>query len=103
MTMRRRNTCSSNRSDESFPYPLCRSFAFIELAHAAVRLLQHRIPAGHDGFQFLTLQYYFLNNAIQAHEIPQWIPYMTQGSVATLWFSIQASMLQSVLLFAPRC
>jgi hypothetical protein len=72
----------------------------IELAHTILAIAQHRVPTGHDGFQYFTVQYYFLNNAIQAGEIPQWIPYMTQGTVATLWYAIQASMLQSVLLFA---
>ena len=69
-----------------------------ELAHAATAALQHRVPIGHDGFQFFTLQYYFLNNAILAHEAAQWVPYMNQGTVASIWYGIQATLLQSVLM-----
>src|SRR6185503_8466376 len=71
----------------------------MEVLHTATAILQHRIPSGHDGFQYFTLQYYFLNNAIQAHEIAQWIPFMTHGTVSTFWYGIQASFLQSVSLY----
>ena len=71
----------------------------IELVHSGTAAFQHRVPTGHDGFQYFTLQYYFLNNAIQAHEVAQWIPYMTQGTVATFWYGIQGSFLQNVLLY----
>jgi hypothetical protein len=70
-----------------------------ELAHTSVAIFQHRIPSGHDGFQYFTLQYYFLNNAIQSGEVAQWIPYMNHGTVATLWYGIQGSFLQNVLLY----
>jgi hypothetical protein len=73
----------------------------LEAAHAAAAILLHRVPGGHDGFQYFTLQYFFLNNAIQAHEVAQWIPYMTQGTVASLWYGIQGSFLQAVLLQVP--
>jgi hypothetical protein len=71
----------------------------MELTHTAVAVLQHRAPVGHDGFQYFTIQYYFLNNAIQTHEVAQWIPYMNQGTVATFWYGIQGSFLQNVLLY----
>src|SRR4029077_3034601 len=67
----------------------------LELAHSAFGIAQHRVPAGHDGFQFFTLQYYFLNNAVQSHDVAQWMPYMNQGTVATMWYAIQASFLQN--------
>ncbi len=73
----------------------------LEAVHTATAILLHRVPNGHDGFQYFTLQYFFLNNAIQAHEVAQWIPYMTQGTVATPWYGIQGSFLQSVLLQLP--
>jgi hypothetical protein len=77
------------------------AIAAAELAHAFVATLQHRVPAGHDGFQFFTLQYYFLNNAVQAHEVAQWVPYMNQGTVASIWHGIQATLLQSVAIHLP--
>ena len=69
------------------------------MAHTATAILQHRAPATHDGFQYFTLQYFFLNNAAQGGGIAQWIPYMSHGTVATLWYAIQGSFLQQVLLW----
>jgi hypothetical protein len=77
------------------------SIVGLEAAHTATAIALHRVPSGHDGFQYFTLQYFFLNNAIQAHEVAQWIPYMNQGTVASLWYGIQASFLQAVLLQLP--
>lgn len=57
-----------------------------------------RIPIGHDGFQYFSLQYYFLNNAVMNGEIAQWMPYMTQGTVASWWYIIQADFAQQVFL-----
>jgi hypothetical protein len=34
-----------------------------------------------------------------AGEIPQWMPFMSHGTVSTWWYSVQSSMLQNVLLF----
>ena len=68
------------------------------MAHTATAVLQHRAPAAHDGFQYFTLQYFFLNNAIQSGELAQWIPYMSQGTVATQWYGVQGSLLQNALL-----
>ena len=73
----------------------------LDAAHTATAILLHRVPGGHDGFQYFTLQYFFLNNAIQAHEVAQWIPYMTQGTVGSPWYGIQGSFLQAVLLQLP--
>lgn len=60
--------------------------------------LTHRISAGHDTTQYFIIQYYFLNHLISHGEIPQWMPYMTQGTVATWWFSIQADFFQNALM-----
>jgi hypothetical protein len=70
----------------------------IEVAHTATAALQHRAPSAHDGFQYFTLQYFFLNNAIQSGELAQWIPYMSHGTVATQWYAVQGSLLQNALL-----
>ena len=75
--------------------------AVLEAAHAGTAIWQHRVPAVHDGFQYFTLQHFFLNNAIQSGEVAQWIPYMTQGTTATLWYGVQGSFLQALLLQAP--
>ncbi len=70
----------------------------IELAHTATAILQHRVPATHDGFQYFTLQYFFLNNAIQGGGVAQWIPYMSHGTVASVWYTVQGSFLQSAII-----
>jgi hypothetical protein len=62
---------------------------------------QQRIPGGHDAFQYFTLQYYFLNNAVNSGEIPQWIPTMTHGTIATWWYLIQAGLWQNVTCLFP--
>ena len=72
-----------------------------ELLHTIVAAAQHRVPFSHDGFQYFTLHYYFLNDAIQSGEIAQWIPFMNQGTVASLWRGIQSALLQNVLLEVP--
>ena len=72
-----------------------------ELLHTIVAAAQHRVPFSHDGFQYFTLHYYFLNDAIQSAEIAQWIPFMNQGTVASLWRGIQSALLQNVLLEVP--
>jgi hypothetical protein len=60
-----------------------------------------RIPLGHEGLNYYLFQYFFLNDAVFSGNIPQWMPYMTHGTVA-MWFSAQASIGQNVmLLFAP--
>ncbi len=57
-----------------------------------------RIPGGHDGFQYFALQYYFLNDTVMSGEIPQWMPFMTQGTVASWWYFVQASLFQNTLM-----
>ena len=89
----------SNPPRLALPRALFLSIVVIELAHTVRAILQHRIPMGHDGFQYFALQYYFLNNAIQSHEVAQWIPFMTHGTVSTFWYGIQGSFLQNVLLY----
>jgi len=58
----------------------------------------HRLVRGHDGFQYFTFQYYFLNNAVISGEIPQWMPFMCHGTIANLWYAVQASPLQQLFL-----
>jgi len=70
----------------------------LETLYCLDLIVRRRIPAGHDGFQYFSLQYFFLNNAVYAHEVPQWMPFMTHGTVASWWYVIQAGFLQNVLL-----
>ncbi len=62
------------------------------------QVLTHRISAGHDTIQYFILQYYFLNHLVCHGEIPQWMPYMTQGTISAWWFSIQAGFFQNALM-----
>jgi hypothetical protein len=60
-----------------------------------------RVPREHDGFGYLGMQYYFLNNAATAGELPQWVPYMMHGTVANLWYAVQGGIfVNSVALVA---
>ncbi|MCB9757693.1 MAG: hypothetical protein H6753_04620 [Candidatus Omnitrophica bacterium] len=63
-------------------------------------IFSKRIPGGHDGFQYFVLQYYFLNDTVISGEIPQWMPFMTQGTVASWWYFVQASLFQNTLMLA---
>ena len=56
------------------------------------------IVGGHDGFQYFTLQYGFLNHVINYGEIPQWSPLMTHGSMAMLGYITSNGILQNILL-----
>jgi hypothetical protein len=61
-----------------------------------------RLPREHDGFGYFGVQYYFLNGAVTGGEIPQWIPYMTQGTVANWWYATQGNLFQNgTILLAP--
>lgn len=71
---------------------------FIEAAIFFYLINGRWLIGGHDGFQYFTLQYYFLNNVVNYGEIPQWMPFMTQGTVATWWYIVQGGILQNVLL-----
>jgi len=41
-----------------------------------------------------------LNNVVNYKEIPQWIPFMTHGTVAAWWYIIQGGILQNILLLS---
>lgn len=74
----------------------------IEIGIAGWLIAAHRLPDNHDAFQFFSLQYVLLNNAISSGEVAQWMPYMTHGTVANWWYSIQGGVVQNVaLIIAP--
>ncbi len=56
-----------------------------------VNLIEGRRLPVHDTFFAFSLQYYFLNNAVTAGEIPQWIPFLTHGTSAWYWILIQGA------------
>jgi hypothetical protein len=70
----------------------------IEFIVTAILSTGHIIPSGHDGLHYFTMQYYFLNNAVIAGEIPHWIPYITHGTLANWFYTFQAGIFQNVLL-----
>jgi hypothetical protein len=72
--------------------PLFLVLLLLEIALLVGMALCRRLPREHDGFGYFGLQYYFLNNAVTGGEIPQWIPYMTQGTVANWWYAIQGNL-----------
>ena len=51
-------------------------------------------------FNISQLQYCFLNHVINYGEIPQWSPFMTHGTLATLGYIVPGGILQNVLLLS---
>ena len=74
----------------------------IEASFFATLVWSHRIPAGHDALQDFTLKYYFLNSVVTSGEIPQWMPFMTHGTVANWWYFVQGGILQNFFLLAGK-
>lgn len=75
-----------------------------EICHLFYLTLSHRMPIGHDGFQYFSMQYFFLNDSAINGEVPLWIPFMNHGITATWWYTIQGSinLLTNALLLAGR-
>ncbi len=82
-------------SNEKFLFSI---LLILQISYFTWLTLTKRIPGGHDGFQYFALQYYFLNNTVHYQEIPQWMPFMTQGTVANWWYFVQAGLLQNILM-----
>lgn len=74
------------------------TLVLVELATAVYLTVTCRIPRSHDGLQYFSLQYYFLNDRIFSGEPPQWMPYMSQGTIGSWWYALQGGLLQNVLL-----
>jgi hypothetical protein len=90
----------AGRRAQLFEAVLFLLLVIIEAGITFYMIHDHRMPGGHDGFQYFSLQYYFLNHAVVYGEIPQWIPFLTHGTVAAWWYIIQSSILQNVLLLS---
>jgi len=74
---------------------------FIEIVFTFIFIKEAHFPSLSDGFQYFLLQYNFLNNAVVAGEIPQWLYTETGGSVSSLYYVLQASLLQNILCLFP--
>src|SRR5207244_711403 len=62
-----------------------------EILHVLWLIVQKRMLIGYDGFQYFSLQYFFLNDSAINHEIPLWIPYVSQGEPSNWWYTIQGT------------
>lgn len=77
------------------------SIVLAELLLVCAMILAGQMIVRHDALQYLTAQYYFLNNSIVSGEVPLWLPFMMQGSSTATWvFGTQGSLLQHALLLA---
>ncbi len=73
-----------------------------ELATSLAMIGGHRIPRGHDMYSYFPTQFFYLNNAVTAGQIPQWLPYITHGTLGTwFWYLLQAGFLQNALCLFP--
>ncbi len=60
------------------------------------------LPAGHDSFQVMTTQFYFLDEAVERGDLAMWIPYVTHGVVATWWYAFVATPVLQVAVALGR-
>jgi hypothetical protein len=79
---------------------LFRLIVFIEAGIFFYLIYGKCIIGGHDGFQYFTIQYYFLNNVVNYGEIPQWAPFMTHGTLATMGYIGPTGILQNILFLS---
>ena len=54
---------------------LCLAVILLDALVLAGLLAERRFPRTHDGYELLLFQYYVLNGAVTAGEIPQWVPF----------------------------
>lgn len=73
----------------------------LELGLTLFYIIHRIIPGGHDGFGYFALQYYYLNNKVIYGEAPQWIPFVTHGTMLPWLATIHAGLLQNILLSSP--
>jgi hypothetical protein len=82
-----------------FVLPIFFVLLLILLALRLVLVLDKRIPAGHDTFQYLQFQYLLFFNEPALHgTVPQWLPFLTHGSVSNFWVIFCQGILTSVLV-----
>jgi len=74
----------------------------IELAWCLYLAFTRTIPAGHDGFQYFYLKYYFFNAYVTHGELAQWLPYVTHGSPAEWLYVVQSGIFDPLVMVAAR-
>jgi len=86
----------------SMTWPTPVVFCFLLLILAVLRfllVLDKRVPMGHDTFQYLQLQYnLFFNEPALYGRVPQWLPFMTHGTISNIWVAISQGIVVSVLV-----
>ncbi len=71
-----------------------------ELAMTAFLIFDKRLVIGHDGFEMLAHQWFFLNGRVSYGEYPLWTPYMSHG-IPMWWNFIRMDVfLNSLMVFA---
>ena len=77
-------------------------FFFLMLVLSVLRfylVMDKRIPMGHDTFQYLQLQYTMFFNEPALHKaVPQWLPFMTHGTVSNFWVVFCQGIFTSVIV-----
>jgi len=77
-------------------------FFFLMLVLSVLRfylVMDKRIPMGHDTFQYLQLQYNLFFNEPALHKaVPQWLPFMTHGTVSNFWVVFCQGIFTSVIV-----
>lgn len=77
-------------------------FSLLFLLLFALRLflvLDKRIPMGHDTFQYMQLQYTLFFNEPALHKaVPQWLPFITHGTMSNFWVVFCQGILTSTLV-----
>ena len=58
---------------------------------------QHRVPFGHDTFQYLQLQYLYYNEVVQHHALPLWFPFWNMGGGGNVVFTPQLNLLAPII------
>lgn len=80
-----------------------RLLAALLLAEGGIALwltVAGRVPVGHDALQLLMLQHGFMNHAVTAGGSPQWMPFLTHGTVSSWFHLTQASAVQQTACLA---
>ena len=77
-------------------------FFFLVLVLSVLRfylVMDKRIPMGHDTFQYLQLQYtLFFNEPALNKTVPQWLPFMTHGTVSNFWLTFSQGIFISIIV-----
>jgi hypothetical protein len=94
---------STDRSDVHTTRPaVLVALLLAELVWCVFLAVTHRIPIGHDGFQYFYVKYYFFNDFVRHGEIAQWLPYLTHGAPAAWWFIVQGGIFDPLALLLAR-